>query len=252
LDGYRNRLVQTQTGYATDDGTHAWLKSELDSEISTNPERFSPNVVMRPIYQELILPNLAYIGGGAEIAYWLELKAVFEAYSIPYPALFLRNSAQIIDEVNTHRLHNSKLSVADLFLDKHRLENQLAIKESQSDLTLAREQVVLEQLAARIRFTATSMDTTLDKASFHLEKNLKTQLDKFSKKLIRAQKRQSFVSINRLHALLDHVFPNGSLQERTESVVTFIHRHGFVILDELMENIDPFENRFLTLEMNEA
>jgi bacillithiol biosynthesis cysteine-adding enzyme BshC len=252
LDGYRNRIVQTQTGYSTDDGKYTWLRTELDVEIDSNPERFSPNVVMRPLYQELILPNLAYIGGGAEIAYWLELKGIFDSYSIPYPALLLRNSAQLIDTVNSHRLRNSKFSIADLFLNKQELENRLARGESQDDITLQHEGLIISELVERARLIAINTDISLEKAALNLEKKLKSQLDKFSKKLISAQKRKSFESINRLNALLDHVFPNGSLQERTESVATFIHRHGFVILDELLENIDPFENRFLTLEMKEA
>jgi uncharacterized protein YllA (UPF0747 family) len=148
-------------------------------------------------------------------------------------------------------LHNLKLRSDDLFLDKHQLENQLVRAESPNDLLLEQEQVLLAQLAERIRLVAINTDTTLDLASRNLENSLKTQLNKFSEKLVRAQKRKSHDSLSRLHALLNHVFPNGSLQERTESVATFIHRHGFVILDHLIENIDPFENQFLTLEMKE-
>jgi uncharacterized protein YllA (UPF0747 family) len=69
-----------------------FLKTKSLKVLESNPEKFSPNVIMRPLYQEIILPNLCYIGGGGEIAYWLELKSFFEAVNITFPMLLVRNS----------------------------------------------------------------------------------------------------------------------------------------------------------------
>ena len=78
--------------------TDAQLRDELD----LYPEKFSPNVVLRPLFQEYILPNLAYIGGGGEIAYWLERKAQFDYFNVPFPMLIRRNSALILEDVWVH------------------------------------------------------------------------------------------------------------------------------------------------------
>ena len=75
------------------------IKERVDeNEITENPEKFSPNVLMRPLYQESVLPNLAYIGGGAEVAYWMQLKTAFHQENIPFPILVLRNSLLLINK----------------------------------------------------------------------------------------------------------------------------------------------------------
>ena len=73
-----------------------FTKEEMNNELMNHPERFSPNVILRPVYQEIILPNIAFIGGGGELAYWLELKRVFNAVKVPFPVVWLRNSVKVV------------------------------------------------------------------------------------------------------------------------------------------------------------
>ena len=97
---------------------------ELKKELDAHPERFSPNVVGRPLYQEVILPNLCYIGGGGELAYWLEFKSYFEEMGIPFPMLMLRNSVLMITEKQSEKVEKMELKVAHLFLKQHSLINK--------------------------------------------------------------------------------------------------------------------------------
>ena len=96
MDGLRERIVFEDELYKVLNTEISFSKEELQKEISNYPERFSPNVVMRPLYQEYILPNIAYVGGGAEVVYWLELKSNFEHYKVDFPILILRNSGLVI------------------------------------------------------------------------------------------------------------------------------------------------------------
>ena len=89
----RTRIIQNGESFEAKDAGKSWNKEELLKELHENPQHFSPNVVLRPMYQETILPNLAYIGGTNEIAYWLELKNAFEENKIFYPMLVVRDSA---------------------------------------------------------------------------------------------------------------------------------------------------------------
>ena len=108
-------------------------------EIKAFPERFSPNVVMRPLYQEVVLPNLAYVGGGGELAYWLQLKANFDFYKVDFPLLILRNSAMLADEKVEHKLERLNLSFTEIFKESESLKKAYVKKYSPHDLSLQDE-----------------------------------------------------------------------------------------------------------------
>jgi bacillithiol biosynthesis cysteine-adding enzyme BshC len=246
-DGYRDRIVEEEGRYLTHDGKHNWNSEELKQLISEHPEKFSPNVLMRPIYQETILPNIAYFGGGAEISYWLELKGIFDYYRMPFPALMLRNSALIIDRKNTLRIDHARFNEEDLFKTQSELEKQIALSLSETDLELKNEFSDLAKLTKQLKHHAQGFDSTLVSSAEALGKRLETQLGRYSQKLIRAQKRISAIEINRLNEVFNHIHPGGTLQERKESISTFILRHSFIILEVILTGCRPLENSFLLI-----
>ncbi|HOY48142.1 MAG TPA: bacillithiol biosynthesis cysteine-adding enzyme BshC [Flavobacteriales bacterium] len=246
-DGYRERIVEEEGRFLTHDGKHSWNSEELKGLISEHPDKFSPNVLMRPLYQETILPNIAYFGGGAEISYWLELKGIFDHYRMPFPALMLRNSALIIDRRNTLRIEHARFQEEDLFKTRSELEKQIALSLSESDLELKNEFSDLTRLINQLKNHAQGFDTTLVSSAEALGKRLEDQLGRYSQKLIRAQKRASAIEINRLNEVFNHIYPGGTLQERKESISTFILRHSFLILDVIMDGCQPLEKSFLLI-----
>jgi len=104
----RERIVEQNGTYFVNDTDISFTKSELLAELEKHPERFSPNVIMRPLYQEVILPNLCYIGGGGELAYWFQLKSYFKAVNVPFPMLLLRNSVLVKTAKQSEKLKKSK------------------------------------------------------------------------------------------------------------------------------------------------
>lgn len=120
-DQMRSRIVLENEVYKVLDSDLQFSRSEMEEEIEKHPERFSPNVVMRPIYQELILPNLAYIGGGGELSYWQERLGQFKHFGVNFPMLVRRNSVLWVDKGNANRLAKVELKVSDLFGDTHAL-----------------------------------------------------------------------------------------------------------------------------------
>lgn len=248
LDGYRERIVISGNEYATNDGKFKWNKESWEKEVGEFPDRFSPNVVMRPLYQECILPNLVYIGGGAEIAYWLELKGVFDFYNVPYPILALRNSALVLDVKNVYKLSNAGLKIEDLFLEKSVLQRKVALQKANDDLTLSSEKAQLKEIANKLEGIASHIDAPTKSAAIAFEKRLEAQMERFSLKLIRQQKKKSEIEMQQIESLLAYANPGGTLQERKESIATLIQRFGFGILDELIEIMHVENEGFLVLE----
>ncbi len=246
-EGYRERIEKTQSGFSTSDGRYIFSEEELKSEIENSPERFSPNVMMRPVYQESILPNLAYFGGGAEVSYWLELKPVFDAHKIAYPILLLRNSVMILDRTNHHRFTNNKLSERDLFLPLSILEKRFALQESEDDLELRAELEVLNQWLDRIEEKASRIHPSLIASAQAMGARFKHQTNRFSLKLIREAKRKERIGENRMKLLYDYIYPNGKLQERQESLLTYCHEFGPGFLDNLIKSQAPVGNSFILM-----
>ena len=119
----RERIILENGKYKVNNTKIEFSKNEIISLLENNPEKFSPNVIMRPLYQEVILPNLCYIGGGGEIAYWLELKSFFDAVEVPFPILLLRNSAVLATEKQAKKADTLGLTWNDLFLKQSDLVN---------------------------------------------------------------------------------------------------------------------------------
>jgi bacillithiol synthase len=247
LDGYRERMVITENGFATQDKKYSWSREELISRIRNHPEEFSPNVMMRPVYQETILPNLAYFGGGAEVSYWLELKPVFDAHHVQYPMLLLRNSAMIIDAENTHRIENLQLKTEDLFSSLEELERNYVMQHSAEDLELKSNLIELESWLEKIQKISASIDQSMEDSAIAFGVRIKDQANRLSKKLIREAKRRERINGNRIGKLYDHMYPGGTLQERKESLIGIITQHGKSSISELMSNQEFLGKSFIVI-----
>src|SRR5690606_16100450 len=136
-------------------------EQELKEEIQNYPDRFSPNVIMRPLYQEVILPNLAYIGGGGELAYWFQLKKNFDFYQIDFPILILRNSALIAGENQHDKLMRLGLSWKDIFKKTDEIQKEWVLKHSSHTLSLTDEWKELSCIFEKIKLRAYKIDPTL-------------------------------------------------------------------------------------------
>src|SRR5438067_1611640 len=123
----------------------------LLKELEHHPERFSPNVILRGLYQETILPNIAFIGGGGEIAYWLELKDLFQHYQVPFPVLIIRNSFVVIEKGISRLVQKLELNTQDIFKPELQLLNELVRKNSDHQLSLENEKEQLREIYQHIK-----------------------------------------------------------------------------------------------------
>ncbi len=216
-----------------------------EQEIESNPENFSPNVLMRPLYQETILPNLAYIGGGAEVAYWLQLKTAFEQENIPFPILVLRNSVMWVEANRSKKMMQLELSVNDLFLEEQELHKQYVTKDSGKALDLQEEIKDLEQLFESI-ILKTSDEGMKSAVRAELQKQIKS-LQSLEKRLLKSEKKQHETALQQISKLKNSLFPNNSLQERYDNFIPYYLKHGENFIKILQSELNPLESNFVIL-----
>ncbi len=238
----RARIEKEGDNYIVKDLNKKWTLEELTTEIHNNPERFSPNVVMRPIYQETILPNLAYIGGGGEIAYWTERKSQFEHFGLPFPMLIRRTSGMIITPSSAKQMNTLGLSLNDSFSDEQALTNLMIQNSEHADyhLTTYKEELkaVFDKIAEQVEQIDKSIVSTTKSEATKAEKSI----DYLESKLKKAIKQKEEVNLQRIAKLKKNLFPKG-LQERHDNILQYISRYGPQLIDELGPHCDPFDKK---------
>ncbi|RME97570.1 MAG: bacillithiol biosynthesis cysteine-adding enzyme BshC, partial [Bacteroidetes bacterium] len=245
--GYRERIVKEGDTYLVLNQDLQFSAAQLREELRAHPERFSPNVIMRPLFQELILPNLAYVGGGGEIAYWLERKEQFAHFGIPFPMLIRRNSLLWLDRGNCQRMDKLGLTVEDLFQDTDALIRAYVTKSAQSELTIAEEKAQLESLFQSIANKARDIDPTLAKAILAEYTRQAKSLDNLEGRLLRAEKQKHETALNQIRKLKEKLFPNNGLQERYDNFLNFYPRYGDRFFEILLTHLDPLTEGFVVI-----
>jgi len=236
-DKGRERIVEDGTDFAGADSGRKFTSDQMKTWIASNPEKFSPNVLMRPMYQECILPNLCYLGGGGEIAYWLQLRSAFENYGLTFPALMVRNSVVLIDGKSSDKMEKLELQAKDLFGDLESYLSHRAAEKANIDFTEQKSK--LEEIYSSIKPQAESIDPTLGKSILAEQQRQINALENLEKKLIKAAKNAQELEINQIRKLADKFFPDGSFQERKMNIMEFWLNQGPVIFEEIKEAIDP-------------
>lgn len=249
-DGIRERIVKRDHTYFVNETQWSFTKDELLEEMNKHPERFSPNVVSRPLYQEVILPNLCYIGGGGELAYWLQLKSSFKALEVPFPILLLRNSVLIITEKQYEKLQKLNMTLEDIFLKQHSLINKKIREVSNIDIDFSPQKEYLEEQFKGLYELAERTDKSFLGAVKAQEVKQKKGLENLEKRLLKAQKRKLKDHVVRLTEIQNQLFPNQSLQERQLNFSELYLEYGEDLIPILLENLNPLELNFMVIKMN--
>jgi bacillithiol biosynthesis cysteine-adding enzyme BshC len=239
-DGLRERIEKKGETYQVLNQPLRFSPDELQAEIQKHPERFSPNVVLRPLYQEYILPNLAYLGGAAEVAYWFQLKGVFDLHQIPFPILLPRNFGVVISPLEAARLEKLELSIPDIFEDERVLRQQYVDKHTKQALDLDGEQERLSTLMSKIAQKAQAIDETLEASVLAEETRWQKGLERLTKKMRKAEERNQGFGLGQIHALKQSLFPAGTWQERHTNFLAFALNYPD-FLAELLDILDPLK-----------
>lgn len=243
----RERFIQTDQGFVA--GNKHFSENELLSELETAPENFSPNVVLRPLYQEFILPNLCYVGGVGEISYWLQLKGVFDASNVPFPMIQVRTSALWLDQVSAKKWEQLAFSETQLFEPIHVLKKQYLQEHDEESVDFQLVDFQLDSLITEWQKKVNETDPSL--ASWVTAEwiRISKQTDAMKQKLEKAVKSKHEKALKSIEQVKEKLFPDGGLQERSVNFFQFCPDGNYKQkLHDLVEIMQPFSSQFLVIK----
>lgn len=246
-EGHRSRIDAEAGHYQVLNGGPRYTLEELLQDVEEHPQDYSPNVLLRPLYQETVLPNIAYIGGGGELAYWMQLRWLFQAVRVPMPVVLLRTSAALVSAKAGQLRAAIGLTHEDLFAPAAELRTRVARAAFKGSAALDAERAGLAALLGNARDKARAIDPTLQASAAATEARMMRLLDGLQARMDRALRRREAVSLDRLDRVLSELFPAGGLQERRLNMLPMLALRGPALLDQWLEALDPMDPRFTLL-----
>lgn len=243
-DGLRERIIAKDNHFLINNTSLVFTEAEIKNELLTSPERFSPNALLRPLYQEVLLPNLCYVGGGGELAYWLQLKDYFASVAIPFPILLMRNSAMLIPQKVLDKLSKLDVSLEDVFKKELELTTWFTHKISEIKIDFSKQRSYLQDQFKDLYKLAERTDGSFVGAVGAQEKKQLKGLEHLEKRLLKAQKKRHEDQLERLLALRAEIFPNGNLQERVNNFSEYYLEYGASLIPTLKKSLQPLSGEF--------
>lgn len=245
-ENIRERIILQNNMYAVNNAEITFSKEEILNELENHPERFSANVVLRGVFQETILPNIIFVGGGGELAYWLELKSVFDRVGVPYPMLVLRNSFMLLNPAQQQTIDKLNISTTQLFLQPFEILDIINQKKN-NVIDISGEIEKIAEVYKQIQNKTTTSATSLSQHTEALSVNAKNRLHKLQTKINRAQRNTLEAESRQISKLKNQLFPNNSLQERVENIAYIYSLLGKDIFDILLNNSLSLQQKFTVL-----
>ncbi len=230
----RERIVYEKDKYFTADFSKEWTKAQILNEIKTHPENFSPNVLMRALYQESILPNIVYVGGGGEISYWLQMKKMFEVANMFFPSLVVRHSFLIVENVQLEKIKKLGFEVQDFLKSEEELIKEFLNNNMTVEIELTEEKEKLTKVFTDLTEKLAQTDATLrSSGEAEMQKALKS-IEMLEAKIRRAEKSKHETSLNQIKQLKNKFFPNGIFQETHDNFLSFWEKSDGKLVGELL------------------
>lgn len=248
-DGKRIRIEKTSIGYAIDN--LEFTEQELLERLMSEPENFSPNVILRPVYQETILPNLAYVGGGGEMAYWIQLKGVFEAHQTVFPLIQQRVSIHLIDSAMQKRIQKLNLKISNFFTQKELLRKQFIDKNESDSIQMEEVRSLIQMLRSKLLGNALKIDASLENFVEAELVRMSKQIDSIEQKFLKQLKQRHEQSLQGIDFVVDRTIPENSLQERYFHWLHFAPDGSYSkLLSRLATEINPFETELMVIDLS--
>lgn len=245
LSETRDRIDFDGNKYSIVDKNIQFTQEEILNELENYPEKFSPNALMRPVYQETVLPNLAYIGGNAEIMYWLELKDYFSKINIPFPILIPRNSMLFLKEKTLGKIERLHLKIEDFFQNFTTITNNKILEDNPVLAVLEEKENLLINNFSELKALAETTEKSFGNMVKAEEVRQLKSFKRMKKRLLHAEKIKQNEMLERLENLFLDVHPSKNWQERVYNFSVFFADHGYSWLETCLEEMEITESKLI-------
>jgi bacillithiol biosynthesis cysteine-adding enzyme BshC len=248
-DQKRNRIEKQNDQYKVVNTDHFFSEKEIEHIVDTDIAKISLNVVLRPLYQQHILPNIAYVGGPGELHYWLQYKTMFDEFNIHFPILQPRHFVMLLDKGVQQKITKLELTTDTFFKNEKEIIDTLAITKG-SVIELKKEKEGLQLYFDELTAKATSIDKTLESSVKAEAQKALNGLAAIEAKLNKALKQRLETEINQIKTIRTKLFPENIPQERFDNVSMYISKYGMKFIDELKIALGENELSYLILKEN--
>ncbi|MEZ4979256.1 MAG: bacillithiol biosynthesis cysteine-adding enzyme BshC [Chitinophagales bacterium] len=237
----RERIERKDSEFHLVNTSMSFSETEMKTALKEQIEAFSPNVILRPLYQESVLPNIAFIGGPGEVSYWLQLKDLFAKHQIQEPVILLRDMAINLAANQLDKLSSWGLGIERMFEDLDQLKKALVEADTEHELELHEEREALIALFEKIKHTASLIEKNLSQSVEAEQQKVLNSFSNLEAKLLRAEKKLHEQKLNQLEKIKEKLFPEQILQERRSNFLEWYIRHSATALDSLLSSFNPLE-----------
>ena len=247
----RNSIEIKDGSFSVKGTENSFTKDELLHKLETQPERFSPNVLLRPLYQDALLPTVAYVAGSAELAYYAHMKGIYDAFDIPMPVIYPRKSLTLLEGKIEKVLDNYDLKVPDFWNNVEALINEIAkaqLPESLEKRIRCASLCVNKNLQA-LEDTVIEFEPTLKNTVENVKGRILGQMDGLEKKILQAYKKRNEVIGQQIHKAQNSLYPNNHCQERELNILPYLFKYGLGFIDQLYETMDisDFDHQIINI-----
>lgn len=244
LSDTRNRIVRQGDKFQILDQDKTFTLEEFLQDLS----KISPNALLRPVFQEKVLPNVAYVGGNAEIMYWLEMPEVFKRFQVVFPVLIPRNSMLFLTRKTYQKIEKSELDILDFFGNFQARLNQKILQESSLTPLLQQNEKKLKEHFTILKTKASLTDVTFKNLVEAEETRQMKSFARMQKRLLRAEKIKNADRLDFLQRLFFEVHPNGNWQERQLNFSVFFSENGSTWLAKCYEQMEVDKSLLILME----
>ncbi|MCB0852374.1 MAG: bacillithiol biosynthesis cysteine-adding enzyme BshC [Bacteroidetes bacterium] len=246
----RNRIISSNGGFSAVDRDLNWTTKEMDDMIVNNPGHFSPNVSLRPLYQESILPNLCYFGGWGELSYWLQLKGIFDHFGVNFPLLLPRMSATIYTRKQWNKWQELGFSPEDINHSVHEVFRKYVHRIWDDGPYQALKSNITASIEALREYTENEIAQTLSRSVDAQKTKMNNFFGNFEKKIHRVIRADNPKIFREIEELKNELQPDRMVQERQLSLGAFPDFSPESIIAEAWKHCSPldFSHRYIILD----
>jgi bacillithiol biosynthesis cysteine-adding enzyme BshC len=224
---------------------------ELNSLIESEPEKFSPNVLFRPICQDYILPTAFYVGGPSEIAYFAQVMPLYQIYDVPAPIIYPRSSATLVEKNISSAIGKFDLKLHEIFADPEKLKDNIVSKLSQGSLEeiFSKSTYEMELIFDKLQEKLFEIDKTMSETGNKYKQNSLNSLNQLKGKALEAQKKKYEITLRQIDKITANLYPDKNLQEREINFLFYANKYGLDIINKIYEEleINVFEHQVIYL-----